>query len=61
MEGRRGDPFGAMEQLLKTWLEMARHREVLRVLELVKDELHRRGYTLSYEVKRGRPSGRPEE
>jgi hypothetical protein len=50
-----------MESLFKTWLEMARHREILRLLELVREELDRQGYTLRYEVHRRRPEGRRED
>ncbi len=33
------------------WLEMSLDREVITVLELVAQELKRRGYTVTYEAK----------
>ncbi len=60
MEDNPRENWKPMESLFRTWLEGARDREVLRLLELVRDELDRRGYTLTYEVKRRRPSGRQE-
>ncbi len=49
------DSFWAMEELLKRWLDGARDQEIWRVLDLVREELRRRGYELVYEVRPRRP------
>lgn len=54
------DSFRYMESLFRAWLEMARQREILRLLELVEKEFHRRGYRLTYEVNRGPRAGHSE-
>lgn len=51
MDGNPEDLFRYMEAFFKTWLEGARHRGIPRLLELVREELARHGYTLTYEVK----------
>jgi hypothetical protein len=50
MAGPGSDPFQPMEQLLETWLAGARLPEALRVVQLVKAELNRRGVVLSWSV-----------
>lgn len=44
MDGPGEESFRHMENLFRTWLEGARHREILRLLQLVRDEpRHTRG------------------
>jgi hypothetical protein len=50
MAGQSSDPFQPMEQLLETWLAGARLPEALRVVQLVKAELSRRGVVLNWSV-----------
>jgi hypothetical protein len=44
------DPLQQIETLLETWLAGARLAEALRVVQLVKAELTRRGVVLSWSV-----------
>ncbi len=53
--GTPRDPFRLMAEFFQMWLSGARHREILRLLELVGEELARRGYALTHEVRRHRP------
>ena len=39
-----------VEQVFGIWLELARDQEILYLLELVQQELKRRGYRVRYEV-----------
>jgi len=51
-----------VEQLFGDWLELAREREVLSLLDLVQQELKRRGYSVRCEVqppKSDAPEARP--
>jgi hypothetical protein len=50
MAGHGSDTFHPMETLLETWLTGARLPEALRVVQLVKAELNRRGVVLSWSV-----------
>ena len=51
MEEEQGsDSFQPMEKLLETWLAGARLPEVLRVVQLIKAELSRRGVVLTWSV-----------
>ncbi len=50
MAGPSSDRFQPMEQLLETWLAGARLPEAVRVVQLVKAELNRRGIVLSWSV-----------
>ena len=50
MAGQGSNPFDPMASLLGTWLAGARLAEALRVVQLVKAELTRRGVVLSWSV-----------
>jgi len=50
MEEQRSESFQSMEHLLTDWLGGARLAEALRVVQLVKAELSRRGVVLSWSV-----------
>ena len=50
MAGQGSDPFDPMASLLGTWLAGARLAEALRVVQLVKAELTRRGVVLNWSV-----------
>jgi hypothetical protein len=51
MEEEQGSAsFQPMEKLLETWLAGARLPEVLRVVQLIKAELSRRGVVLTWSV-----------
>ena len=50
MAGPGSDTFHPMETLLETWLAGARLPEAVRVVQLVKAELNRRGVVLSWSV-----------
>ncbi len=49
-EEQCGESFQPMEDLLGEWLTGARLPEVLRVVQLVKTELSRRGVVLTWSV-----------
>ncbi len=46
------DSFRHMSRLFKIWLKGARYRQILRLLDLIQEELSHRGYTLSCAVHR---------
>ena len=50
MAAQDSETFRTMESLLETWLAGARLAEALRVVQLVKAELSRRGVVLSWSV-----------
>jgi hypothetical protein len=50
MGGQSSESFQLMEKLLESWLAGARLPEALRVVQLVKAELNRRGVVLSWSV-----------
>jgi hypothetical protein len=50
MERHGSESFQPMEKLLEHWLAGARLPEALRVVQLVKAELGRRGVVLSWSV-----------
>ena len=50
MGGQSSESFQPMEKLLESWLAGARLPEALRVVQLVKAELTRRGVVLSWSV-----------
>ena len=50
MAGQRSEPPPQIDTLLETWLAGARLAEALRVVQLVKAELNRRGVVLSWSV-----------
>lgn len=50
MRGQSSESFQPMESLLETWLAGARLAEALRVVQLVKAELTRRGVVLNWSV-----------
>ncbi len=50
MEEQESESFQSMERLLGDWLAGARLAEVLRVVQLTKAELSRRGVVLSWSV-----------
>jgi len=47
----------SVERVFRVWLELSREEEILRLLELVKSELGRRGVTLTYDVQPTRQEG----
>ena len=49
-EKRCSESFQPMEKLLETWLAGARLPEVLRVVQLIKAELSRRGVVLTWSI-----------
>lgn len=57
MKGTPEDAFRHMESLFHTWLEGARDREILRLLELFREELGRRGQLLRYQVRQRSEQG----
>ena len=50
MAGQGSEPLQQIETLLETWLAGARLAEALRVVQLVKAELTRRGVVLNWSV-----------
>ena len=50
MAGQSSEPLQQIETLLETWLAGARLAEALRVVQLVKAELTRRGVVLNWSV-----------
>jgi hypothetical protein len=50
MRRQSSESFQSMEKLLESWLAGARLPEALRVLQLIKAELNRRGVVLSWSV-----------
>ena len=50
MAGQGSEPLQQIEMLVETWLAGARLAEALRVVQLVKAELNRRGVVLSWSV-----------
>ena len=50
MEEQGSESFQPMEKLLETWLAGARLPEVLRVVQLIKAELSRRGVVLTWSI-----------
>jgi hypothetical protein len=50
MAGQSSEPRQQIETLLETWLAGARLAEALRVVQLVKAELSRRGIVLNWSV-----------
>jgi hypothetical protein len=52
------DSLWALQHLLETWAERARDGEIGRLIETLKAELRRRGYTIRCEVTRRQNEGR---
>lgn len=59
MVRRCEDSFRYMRKLFNIWLEGARYRDILRLLYLIREELSRRAYTLSYAIHREHPKKAP--
>lgn len=51
----RKSSFDLMKKFFRIWLEGARHRDLLSLLELIREELRRRSYTLAYRVTKKGP------
>lgn len=47
----------SVERVFRLWLELSREEEILRLLELVRSELGRRGVVLNDEVQPTRQEG----
>lgn len=55
MARSRKRSFDLMKKFFRIWLEGARHRDILSLLELIRDELRRRSYTLAYRMTKKGP------